>query len=278
MKAEYPVTRVCDALGVSPGGYYDWLARQKAPSPRQQEDQQLQAQMVQLHQESRQTYGVPRLQACLRAQGRCHGGKRLRRLMRQAGICGRQKRRYRVRTTDSRHHQPIAPNRLASVGEPSGSDQTWVADITYIHTQQGFVYLAGILDVYSRRIVGWSLSERVDTELVLAAWDMARTHRRPPAGLLFHSDRGVQYASSQYREALAASQAIASMSRQGNCYDNAMMEAFWSTLKWELIYRQDFAGLPEVRAAVFEYIEVFYNRQRLHSALGYVSPDHFERN
>jgi len=278
MKAEHPVTALCEALEVSPGGYYDWQARQNAPSPRQQEDQQLQGQIVQLHQASRETYGVPRIQACLRAQGRHHGGKRLRRLMRQAGICGRQKRRYRVRTTESKHNHPIAPNRLAKLGEPSGPDQTWVADITYIHTRQGFVYLAGILDVYSRRIVGWSLSDRVDTELVLAAWDMACTHRQPPAGLLFHSDRGVQYASSQYRAALAAGQAVASMSRKGNCYDNAIMEAFWSTLKWELIYRRDFVDLQDVRAAVFEYIEVFYNRQRLHSALGYVSPAHFERN
>ena len=278
MKEQYHVTTLCEALAVSTGGYYDWKARQSNPTPRRVEDQQLQRQIVQLHQASRETYGVPRIQACLRARGQRHGRNRLRRLMRQSGICGRQKRRYRVRTTDSRHDHPIAPNRLASLAMPNSPDQIWVADITYIELPHGFVYLAAIMDVYSRRIVGWSLSQRVDTELVLAAWRMACRHRQPAAGLVFHSDRGVQYASSQYREVLQAAHALASMSRKGNCYDNAMMEAFWSTLKWELIYRRDFVNLPEVRAAVFEYIEVFYNRQRLHSALGYVSPHHFERN
>jgi len=278
MKEQYAIAALCGAFGVSVSGYYDWQARQRDPTPRRAEDQRLQAQIVELHAASRQTYGVPRIQACLRARGQRHGRNRLHRLMRQSGICGRQKRRYRVQTTDSKHNHPIAPNRLGDLAAPSGANQIWVADITYIHLPHGYVYLAGILDVYSRRIVGWSLSERVDTKLVLAAWDMACTHRQPPAGLLFHSDRGVQYASSQYRAALATNQAVASMSRKGNCYDNAMMEAFWSTLKWELIYRRDFVDLPDVRAAVFEYIEVFYNRQRLHSALGYVSPHHFERN
>jgi putative transposase len=278
MKDQHPITTLCAALEVSRGGYYDWKARQSTPSARQAEDQRLQTQIVELHRASRATYGAPRLQACLRAQGQRHGRNRLHRLMRQAGICGRQKRRYRVRTTDSQHDQPIAPNRLTGRPAPSGANQTWVADITYIHTRQGFVYLAGILDVYSRRIVGWALSQRLDTELVLAAWAMARTHRQPKTGLVFHSDRGVQYASSQYRQILQSAHAIPSMSRKANCYDNAMMEAFWSTLKLELIYRHDFVDLPAVRAAVFEYIEVFYNRQRLHSALGFVSPDHFERN
>jgi putative transposase len=278
MKAQYAITSLCAALGVSVSGYYDWKARQSTPAPRRAEDQQLQTQIVQLHHASRQTYGVPRIQACLRARGQRHGRNRLARLMRQCGICGRQKRRYRVRTTDSRHDNPIAPNRLASLAPPSGPNQIWVADITYIELPHGFVYLAAILDVYSRRIVGWSLSQRVDTELVLAAWQMACRHRPPAPGLIFHTDRGVQYASGQYREVLKAARALASMSRKGNCYDNAMMEAFWSTLKLELIYRRDFVNLADVRAAVFEYIEVFYNRQRLHSALGYLSPHHFERN
>jgi transposase InsO family protein len=278
MKDQHPITTLCQALEVSSGGYYDWKTRQSTPSPRRAEDQRLQAQILQLHRESRQTYGVPRIQACLRAQGQRHGRNRLHRLMRQSGICGRQKRRYRVRTTDSKHDQPIAPNRLGDLAAPSGANQIWVADITYIHLPHGYVYLAAILDVYSRRIVGWSLSQRLDTQLVLAAWAMACTHRQPPAGLIFHSDRGVQYASGQYRQALQSAHAIPSMSRKANCYDNAMMEAFWSTLKLELIYRHDFVEFKEVRAALFEYIEVFYNRQRLHSALGFVSPVHFERN
>src|ERR1041385_931944 len=185
MKAQHHVTTLCEALQVLPGGYYDWKARQSTPSPRQAEDRQLQAQIVQLHQESRQTYGVPRIQACLRALGQRHGRNRLGRLMRQSGICGRQKRRYRVRTTDSKHAHPIAPNRLADLAAPTAPDQIWVADITYIHLGHAFVYLAAILDVYSRRIVGWSLSQHIDTELVLVAWQMARTHRQPPAGLVF---------------------------------------------------------------------------------------------
>src|SRR6185369_13663379 len=223
MKTEYAISTLCRTFGVSVSGYYDWQTRQSTPAPRRAEDQQLQRQIVQLHQDSRQTYGVPRIQACLRARGQRHGRNRLHRLMRQAGICGRQKRRYRVRTTDSRHEHPIAPNRLASLAAPNGPDQIWVADITYIEVPHAFVYLAAILDVYSRRIVGWAVSQRVDTELVLAAWRMACRHRQPAPGLIFHSDRGVQYASCQYREVLKAAQALASMSRKGNCYDNAMM-------------------------------------------------------
>lgn len=280
MKNKHPIATLCAAFDVSTSGYYSWQARQRAPAPRHREDQRLQAQILRLHQDSRQTYGTPRIQACLRALGQRHGRNRLGRLMRQAGVCGRQKRRYRVVTTDSRHDQPIAPNRLPAVGAPSRADQIWAADITYIRTQQGFVYLAAILDVYSRRVVGWSLGQRLDTALVLAAWSMAQCHRQPPDGLIFHSDRGVQYASGQYRQALQSARAVASMSRRANCYDNAIMEAFWSTLKLELIYRRarDFAHAQEARAAIFEYIEAFYNRQRLHSALGFKSPAQFERN
>src|SRR5262249_6252800 len=157
------------------------------------------------------------------------GRNRLGRLMRQAGVCGRQKRRYRAVTTDSQHDHPIAPNRLASMEAPRQTDQVWAADITYIPTQQGFVYLAAILDVYSRSLVGWASSLRPDTALGVAVSSMARAHRRPPAGLIFHSDRGVQYASGAYRQMPQAARAIASMSRKANCYDNAIMEAFWST-------------------------------------------------
>jgi len=280
LKNEHSISALCAAFVVSPSGYYDWCRRQSQPGLRAQEDQQLKAQIVRIHQDSRQTYGSPRIQVCLRKLGQRHGRNRLGRLMRQAGVWGRQRRRYRVVTTDSKHDQPIAPNRLASLDAPDRQDQIWVADITYISMAQGYVYLAAILDLYSRRIVGWALSENIDTALIMAAWNMARAHRQPPAGLIFHSDRGVQYASGQYRQALQAAQAIASMSRKANCYDNAIMEAFWSTLKLELIYRrpQKFADLQEARAAVFEYIEVFYNRQRLHSALGFTSPANFERN
>ena len=198
--------------------------------------------------------------------------------MREEQICGRQKRRYRVRTTDSCHQEPIAPNRLVCLPAPNGPDQVWLADITYIPTAEGWLYLAGILDRYSRKVVGWAVSQHIDTALVTAAWNRALCHRRPPKGLIFHSDRGVQYASADFRRALEEANTIASMSRKANCYDNAVMEAFWSTLKVELVYpqQQNFATRQQAQAALFEYIEVFYNRQRLHSALGYQSPAAFE--
>ena len=278
MKTEHAITALCRAFAVAASGYYGWRRRQKEPGPRAQEDQRLKEQIRRLHQESRQTYGAPRIQAALRATGQSHGRNRLGRLMREEQICGRQKRRYRVVTTDSKHDQPIAPNRLAALPAASRPNQVWVADITYIQTGEGWLYLAGILDLYSRRIVGWALSERIDTALILAAWNMALCHRQPPAGLLFHSDRGVQYASLENRQALQMAQAVASMSRKANCYDNAVMEAFWSTLKLELVYRQagGFATRQGARRALFEYIEVFYNRQRLHSALDYQTPAGFE--
>jgi putative transposase len=173
-------------------------------------------------------------------------------------------------------NEPIAPNRLAQVPKATAPNQLWVADITYIETQEGWLYLAGVLDLYSRKIVGWAMSERIDTALVLKALAMARLHRQPPTGLLFHSDRGVQYASADYRQALQTASLVPSMSRKGNCYDNATMESFWSTLKLELIYRRDFATRAQARTEIFDYIEIFYNRQRAHSALDYHSPVDFE--
>jgi putative transposase len=276
MKTEYPLRALCATLEVSASGYYAWQQRQSRPSPRHQENQRLQRVIEQIHRESRKTYGSPRIQAQLRAGGQHHGRNRIGRLMRQAQICGRVRRRYRVTTTDSRHGEPIAPNRLATVPAASAPDRIWVADITYIPTGEGWLYLAAILDQYSRRVVGWAMSAQPDTTLVLSAWDMAVSQRQPPAGLLFHSDRGAQYASGSYRRALQAARAVASMSRPANCYDNAQMEAFWSTLKLELVYRQHFATRTAARRALFDYIEIFYNRQRLHSALTYQSPAQFE--
>jgi transposase InsO family protein len=269
---------LCQAFEVSSSGYYDWRRRQSQPSLRTQEDLRLKEQIRHIHAQSRQTYGSPRIQASLRVLGQRHGRNRLSRLMRQEAIFGRQKRRYRVVTTDSKHEHPIAPNRLPTVPPPGGPNRIWVADITYITTAQGPVYLAAVLDLYSRRIVGWAVSERIDTALVMAAWNMAVRHRQPPGGLIFHSDRAVQYASHEYRQTLKALRASASMSRKANCYDNAVMEAFWSTLKLELIYRRErqLEHLAEAQAVLFEYIEVFYNRQRLHSALGFQNPAAFE--
>jgi transposase InsO family protein len=276
MKAEHSISALCQALEVSASGYYYWEQRNTCPTARALEEQKLRAQIARIHDESRQTYGAPRVQMHLRGQGQRHGRNRIARLMRAQGLYGRQKKRYRVVTTDSKHDQPIAPNRLADAPVASQPNELWVADITYVRSAAGWVYVAAIMDLYSRRIVGWAIGQHINTALVLSALNMALCHRQPPAGLVFHSDRGVQYASLEYRQALAAAQMIASMSRKANCYDNATMEAFWSTLKLELIYRRAFQDATQVRQALFDYIEVFYNRQRLHSSLGYRSPTDFE--
>jgi putative transposase len=277
LKSEHGIAALCQAFTVSKSGYYDWRKRQAEPGPRAQEDQRLRQEIRQIHEQSRQSYGAPRIQAALRASGRHHGRNRLHRLMKEENIWGREHKRFRIVTTESSHDQPIAPNRLPDLPAPARPNEIWVADITYIRLKEGWIYLAAILDLYSRRIVGWAVSERIDTALVIAAWNMAISPRQPPAGLVFHSDRGVQYASSEYRGALAMAEVVASMSRKGNCYDNAVMEAFWSTLKLELIYRGEaFASGAQARQSLFDYIEVFYNRQRLHSALGYRSPAAFE--
>lgn len=276
MKDDYPILSLCLHLEVSPSGYYDWQKRRSCPGPRAVEDRALAQQIDQIHARSRQTYGSPRVVEELRKKGRRHGRNRIARLMKEAGLCGRQKGRYRIQTTDSNHDQPIAPNRLAEAPKATAPNQLWVADITYIETKEGWLYLAAILDLYSRKIVGWAMSERIDTGLVLKALAMALLHRSPPANVLLHSDRGVQYASGDYRHALGQAGLIASMSRRGNCYDNATMESFWSTLKLELVYRRCFDTRAQARTQIFDYIEAFYNRQRAHSALGYHSPVDFE--
>jgi putative transposase len=276
MKKDYPVRLLCLYLEASPSGFYDWERRQVCPSARALENQSLAQEIGQIHARSRQTYGAPRIQRQLRKQGRCHGRTRIARLMKDKGLCGRQKRRYRPQTTDSNHDQPIAPNRLAAAPKATAPNQLWVADITYIETKEGWLYLAAILDLYSRKIVGWAMSERIDTPLVLKALAMALLHRRPPANLLFHTDRGVQYASADYRQALEHAGLAASMSRRANCYDNATMESFWATLKLELVYRCRFDTRAQARREIFDYIESFYNRQRVHSALDYYSPVDFE--
>jgi len=276
MKSEYSILALCAHLEVSASGYYDWQKRQTCPGPRAVANQALTRDIAAIHAQSRQTYGSPRVVQALRQKGCRHGRNRIARLMQAGGLCGRQKGRYRVRTTDSHHDQPIAPNRLAQAPQATAPNQVWVADITYIHTREGWLYLAAILDLYSRKIVGWAMSEHIDTALVLSALAMARRHRQPPAQLLLHTDRGVQYASAAYRHALGQAGLVASMSRQGNCYDNAAMESFWSTLKLELVYRQEFATRAQARRQIFDYIEVFYNRQRLHSSLGYATPAGFE--
>jgi transposase InsO family protein len=276
MKDDHSILTLCLHLEVSASGYYDWQRRRLCPGPRALEDQALVREIVQIHARSRETYGAPRVEKELRKKGRCHGRNRVARLMKQKDLCGRQKGRYRVQTTDSNHDQPIAPNRLAHAPKATAPNQLWVADITYIETKEGWLYLAAILDLYSRRIVGWAMSPRIDTALVLKALAMALLHRSPPQNLLFHSDRGVQYASADYRRALSQAGLVASMSRKGNCYDNASIESFWRTLKLELVYRRSFNTRAQAQSEIFDYIEAFYNRQRSHSALDYHSPVDFE--
>ena len=276
MKTEHSILELCQLLAVSSSGFYDWQQRREHPGPRALANQKLTGQIAAIFADSRQTYGSPRVQQALNQHGCRHGRNRIARLMRTAGLYGRQQGRYRVQTTDSNHDHPIAPNHLATVPQATAPNQIWVMDITYIQTGEGWLYLAAVLDRYSRKIVGWAMSHRIDTALVLQALAMARLHRQPPAKLLCHSDRGVQYAAADYRHALARAGFIASMSRKGNCYDNATMESFWSTLKWELVYRRQFATHQAARAAIFDYIECFYNPKRLHSALNFLSPVDFE--
>lgn len=276
MKAEHSILKICQILQVSPSGYYDWLKRRHQPSPRALETQALAQEIQSIHQYSRQTYGSPRILAVLRSQGRRHGRARVARLMKDRGLCGRKKGRYRVQTTDSNHNNPIAPNRLAVAPQPTGPNQVWVGDITYIQTQQGWLYLAAILDLYSRKIVGWAMEPSIDTALVLSALTMALHHRQPSGHLLFHSDQGVQYSAGLFRQALDKANLTPSMSRRGNCYDNATMESFWSTLKLELVYRQNFSSHSHAQTEIFNYIETFYNPKRIHSALNHLSPADFE--
>jgi transposase InsO family protein len=275
MSAEYSLHELCAAFEVSRSGYQAWARR--APSLRSQADAHLLDLLRQGHRESRQTYGRPRLQHWLQARGHRCGHTRLWRLLHQAGLSQRRRRRYRpVSLTDSHHDLPVSPNRLLGQSQPLRPDAVWVADIPDVETDEGWLYVAGVLDRCTRRCIGWAMSDSLATTLPMTALDMALTHRRPPPGLLHHSDRGVQYASQNYRQRRFPAGVIPSMSRRGNGYDNAAMESFWSSLKRDLIHRTHFATRAAARAAIFEWIEVFYNRERLHSALGYKSPVDFE--
>jgi transposase InsO family protein len=276
MSAEHPIATLCEALQVSRSGYYAWV--QRRPGSRAQANATLLPLITQADQESRHTYGSPRVTRWLQAHGYRCGRHRIARLMRGAGLRSRPRRRFRVCLTDSDHDLPIAANRLLGRSQPVRTDAVWVADITYVPTAEGWLYVAGVLDRCSRRCVGWAMSDTLATSLPLAALDMALTQRQPPSGLVHHSDRGRQYASEAYRQRLAAAGVQPSMSRKGNCYDNAVIESFWSSLKRELVHRCEFATRAQAQAAIFEWLEVFYNRERLHSALGYQTPVDFETN
>lgn len=270
-----PVCRLCSLLEVSPSGYYHW--RQRRPGPRALANEQLLAHIQKAFAQSRQTYGSPRITRLLQRQQIPCSENRVARLMRAHQLRAKSKQPFRPRTTDSRHLYRAAPNRLKQQ-TLSRINQAWAADITYIKAGSSWIYLAAVMDLFSRRVIGWSIGYSLHTSLVKEALQQALALRRPAAGLLHHSDRGLQYASSAFQALLATYQIIPSMSQRGNCYDNAIMESFWSTLKSELVHRCSFADLPQAGRAINDYIETFYNPKRLHSALDFNSPVDFEKN
>lgn len=274
LASHYPVPELAWAFEVSRSGYYRWLKRTE--SKRACSARKLTAQISEVFEQSQKRYGSPRVFHQLRRQGVQTSENRVARLMQAAGLKARPKRAFRPRTTDSNHSHPIAPNRLKAAEPPTAPNQIWVADITYVWTVEGWIYLAAVMDLFSRRIVGWALSQTMETSLVKEALERAQKERRPPPGLLHHSDRGSQYASHTFRALLHSWQMTASMSGPACCYDNATMESFWSTLKTELVPASGFENLSQARTAIFEYIQLFYNSKRLHSALGYQSPVDYE--
>lgn len=265
---------MCQVLQVSRGGYYAWVDR--PPGERAQRREQLVEQIRQVHEQSCGTYGSPRVHAELAEQevGVCVNT--VAKLMKEAEIRSVMHRRFVVRTTDSDHDQPVAPNLLGREFDAALPDRKWCCDITYVPTGEGFLYLAAVMDLCSRKIVGWSMADHLRTELCLDALGMAVESRRPGGGLVHHSDRGVQYASVDYRRMLQSHDITVSMSRAGDCYDNAAMESFWGTLKTELVHHRDYRTREEARRSIFKYIECWYNRRRRHSAIGYKSPEQFE--
>jgi putative transposase len=272
-KATYPVQLLCRTLGVSPSGYYAW--RDRGPSAHARTDAELAMAVREAHARGRGTYGSPRVQAELRDAGRHVSRKRVARLMREQGLAGLRPRRYVTTTIADRAAEP-APDLVDRDFSAPGPDRLWVADITYLPTREGFCYLAAITDAWSRRVVGWSMATGLHTSLITAALDMALARRNPGPGLVHHSDRGSQYTSLAFGRRLREAGIAASMGSRGDCYDNAMAESFFATLEKDLIDRSDWRTAAEARAAVFEYIEVFYNRIRRHSGIGHLSPATFE--
>lgn len=271
---EYSVEMMCSLLDVCKSRFYLWL---KAPlSQRAQEDEKLSAKIIDIFRDSRHTYGSPRLHAKLKNDGVKCGRNRVIKLMQQSGIRSRVKRKYKV-TTDSKHSLPVAPNLLKREFKPDSENKSWVQDITYIPTQEGWLYLATVIDLYSRKVVGYSMQDNMRKELVIDALDMAIKARRPAPGLVAHSDRGSQYCSALFQAKLEANKMKCSMSGKGECWDNAVAESFFHSLKTELVYLNKYATRKEAMQSVFEYIEVFYNRQRLHSTLGFLSPVEYEQ-
>ena len=273
-RKEYPVSVLCESLGVSLSGYYAW--KKRPVSQHQREDQQLAEQIQAVYHSCRQVYGSPRIHAELREQGVASSRKRVARLMREQGLSARR-RRHKTITTKSEPGARVAPNVLDQDFTASRPNEKWTGDITAVWTYEGWLYLAVVLDLFSRRVIGWAMAATQDETLIERALRMALLGRQPLPGLLFHSDRGSQYTSDAYRAVLAGAEITVSMSRTGNCYDNAVTESFFGTLKGECVERTCFQTRSEARQAIFEYVECFYNRVRRHSSLGYVSPVAYEQ-
>ena len=271
---QWPVTVLCDVLQVSVAGYYAW--RERPLSDQQQRRDALLVEIQAVHQEVKARYGSPRIHAELLARGQTCCVNTVAKLMKQHDITAKTVRKFR-HTTDSNHDLPVAENLLNRQFDPASPNESWLADITYIPTREGWLYLAAVEDLYSRMVVGWSMADHMESRLVVDALEMAVQRRWPDEGLLAHSDRGSQYASEHYQLLLAKHGITCSMSRRADCWDNAPMESFFASLKKELVHDAHFATRAEARAALFEYIEVFYNGQRRHSSLGYVSPAEYEQ-
>jgi putative transposase len=270
----YPVRLLCDTLEVSTAGYYAW--RQRPTNSQEQRRAALVVEIRAIHAEVKGRYGSPRIHAELQARGQDCCVNTVAKLMHDNGIVAKTARKFRC-TTDSNHDLPVAENLLERDFSPAAANETWVTDITYIPTREGWLYLAAVEDLYSRRVVGWSMADHLESRLVVDALELAVQRRLPQEGLLAHSDRGSQYASEHYQRLLDKHGITCSMSRRGDCWDNAPMESFFASLKKELVHDADFATRAEARAALVEYIEVFYNNQRRHSSLGYVSPAEYEQ-
>lgn len=273
-RSTYPVQRLCAVLEVSSSGYYAW--RDRAPSQRTQENRELVKHMQIIHDKARHTYGSPRIHAELLKQGFQVSRGRVHRLMKANGIQPRRRKRYKKITTNAKHSYPVAENLLDQDFTAEAPNLKWVADISYIPTQEGWLYLAAVMDLYSRRIVGWAMDAHLEATLVEDALKMAIHQRDPGSDLLHHSDRGSQYACNDYQDLLKSHGILPSMSRTGNCYDNAVMESFFGTLKSEWVHHCNYPTRSQAKRDIFEYIEVFYNRDRIHSSLGYLSPHEYE--
>ena len=273
-KAGFPIELLCEMLEVSRSGFYAWRGRPE--SSRSREDRRLMLEIASIHTIHKGRYGSPRIQEDMLELGYPMSRKRVARLMRQQELKWRRRKRFRT-TTDSNHEFPIAPNVLARDFTAPAPDRAWVGDITYIWTDEGWLYLAAILDLFSRRVVGWAVSDRITTKLATDALEMALWRRQPQPGLIMHTDRGSQYASGEYRKRLTAAGITCSMSRKGNCWDNAVAESFFATLKGELANDADWGTRNEARRDIFEFVELYYNAKRRHSTLGYISPLAFEQ-